>query len=372
MYLKNAWYVGAWAEEVGRELMTRTICEEPVLFYRKEDGEPVAIGNLCPHRFAPLDRGRLNGDTVQCGYHGMVFGETGQCVLNPHHGGHIAPAMKVKSYPVVERHAMVWLWLGDPDLADAALIPDFSCHDDPNFVNVHGVIEMAANYELITDNLLDLTHGEFLHEGILSSEAITISKLESLEIGNTVWANRWCPNGAPAPIFGKLMQELKAADPAAPVDHWLYMRWDAPAHMLLDVGVTKPNGNRDEGIWNYGTDIMTPIDQTHSYYFWAVSRNQAIERQDISDFFRSSIERAFADQDQPMIEAQQRVLGDRSIGDLSPVALPADISLAKARRALRRLMASEAEGGVPRPGHSPLTELIALSATTHQPVAPVV
>lgn len=372
MFLKNAWYVAAWSEEISRDLMTRTICEEHILLYRKENGDPVAIGNMCPHRFAPLNMGRLRGDDVQCGYHGMVFGETGKCVLNPHHGGKISPAMKVSAYPVAERHALIWLWMGEAERADPALIPDFSCHTDPNFVNVHGVIEMAANYELITDNLLDLTHGEFVHDGLLSSEAITISKLETIEAGNTVWSNRWMPDGDPAPVWNKLLTDCRGTANGADVDHWLYMRWDAPAHLLLDVGVTPPGRTRADGVWAYGTDIITPIDATHSYYFWAVSRNHDIDRQDITEFWQFSIDGAFVGQDQPMIEAQQRMLGARSIEEMSPVAIPADIPGGKARRVLKRLIAQEADGSVPTPGHSPLQELIAKSVGTHEPVVPAV
>jgi phenylpropionate dioxygenase-like ring-hydroxylating dioxygenase large terminal subunit len=372
MYLENAWYVAAWAEEIGRKLLTRTICERPILLYRKENGSPVAIANRCPHRFAPLDRGRLKGDAVQCGYHGMVFGERGKCIHNPHHGGHIAPAMKVHSYPVIERHALVWLWIGDPERADPALIPDFSCHTDPSFVNVHGVIAMQANYQLITDNLLDLTHGDFVHEGLLGSEALTISGLETQESGDTIWANRWCPDGAPPPIFNDLLMRSRGTPNNAPVDQWYYMRWDAPGHLLLDVGATPTGKSREDGFWTYGTDIITPIDATHSYYFWAVSRNQFIETAAIDGFFRQSIEGAFMGQDQPMIEAQQRMIGHREIDDMAPVAIRADLPLGKARRVMKRLIANQGAGRVPTPGHTPLMELVRTHRGTRNPVAPVV
>ena len=84
MYLKNSWYVASWSNELADALISRTICDVPILLYRKQNGAPVAMGNLCPHRFAPLHMGKQIGDTVQCGYHGMVFGESGKCVLNPH------------------------------------------------------------------------------------------------------------------------------------------------------------------------------------------------------------------------------------------------------------------------------------------------
>lgn len=373
MYLKNAWYVVAWGEEVNRTMLTRTVCEEAILLYRKEDSDAVvAIGNICPHRFAPLDMGKLKGDTVECGYHGMRFGETGECVLNPHHGGQISPAMKVKAYPVVERHALVWIWLGDADRADSNLIPDFSCHTDPNFVKVHGVIEMKANYQLVVDNLLDLTHGEFVHEGLLSSEAITVSKLKTMEAGDTVWSNRWCPDGESPPIFNKLLKMLRNAEDNVPVDQWYYMRWDAPAHLLLDVGATPTGMTREEGVWNYGTDIITPIDEKSCYYFWAVSRNQFTESEEVSGFFKKAITAAFTEQDQPMIEAQQCIIGDRDVEDMSPVAIPADIGLGKARRKLKKLIKEEDSGKVPTPGHEPLMKLVEENAPAKNPILPMV
>ena len=156
------------------------------------------------------------------------------------------------------------------------LIPVFSCYDDPAFETLHGVIDMKANYELITDNLLDLTHGEFVHEGLLSSEAITISKLETLESGSTVWANRWCPNDRAPPVWGQVLRDVLGLDLDTIVDHWLYMRWDAPAHLLLDVGITPLGKTREDGIWVYAAHHITPVDATRSLYHWAIVRNHGL------------------------------------------------------------------------------------------------
>ena len=372
MYLKNAWYVAAWARELGDALLTRTICELPILFYRKANGDPVAIGNLCPHRFAPLDMGKKLGDTVQCGYHGMVFGETGACVLNPHHGGVISPAMKVAAYPVVEKFGMIWVWPGDADAADESLIPDFGCYTAGGFATIGGMMDVAANYELITDNLLDLTHADFLHEGTLSSEAITVSKLETIEAGSTVWANRWCPDGVAPPVWSQLMEGQMNAAPSTPVDHWLYMRWDAPAHLLLDVGITPVGQTRGDGVWVYTGHHLTPVSPTRTLYFWTVVRDHAIDDPAVSAFWQGSIDYAFAVQDKPMIEAQQAALGSRSVEDLRPVAIAADVSGGRARRALRRLRKQEAEGIRPQLGGTPLDQLLKQSAGSFQPVLPVV
>ncbi len=98
MYLKNAWYVAGWSSDISREPIERTICEQSIVLFRKENGDPVAMGNMCPHRFAPLSAGKLVGDDLQCGYHGLRFGASGKCVLNPHAADGVIPAkMRVRS-----------------------------------------------------------------------------------------------------------------------------------------------------------------------------------------------------------------------------------------------------------------------------------
>lgn len=363
-YLRNAWYVAAWSDEVGRSMLSRTLLDQPIVLYRKENGDAVAIGNACAHRFAPLHMGKLVGDVVQCPYHGLQYAADGKCVLNPHGDGMIPRRMAVPSYPLMERHRMIWLWMGDPEKADPATIPDFSCHEDPTMAMVSGVIEMNANYQLVTDNLLDLGHAEFVHEGVLSSDAITRSKLETIQKGTTLYANRWCPDGAPAPAWVPYFDGYDK-----PVDHWLYMRWDAPAHMLLDAGVTKVGDTRSKGAWVYGTDILTPKDKNTTYYFWAVTRAYRVNDPSAGEFWYSATRHAFEKQDQVIIEAQQVMLGDRSFEDTKPVMFSIDSGAQRARRLLEKLITDDA---MPKPNNPSLMELRRASDETKAPIVPAV
>ncbi|WP_293389376.1 aromatic ring-hydroxylating dioxygenase subunit alpha [Nevskia sp.] len=365
-YLNNAWYVAAWSNELSRSLLERTILEQPVLLYRKENGDAVAIGNACPHRHAPLHLGKLIGDAVQCPYHGLRFNGAGTCVLNPHGDGMIPTRMRTASYPVIERHNLIWLWFGEVDKADPATIPDFSCHKDPELAFVGGVIEMKAHYELITDNLLDLAHSEFVHEGLLSSAGYTASKLQTIEQGTTIYANRWAPNCDAMPAFHMIFDGHKEGDP---VDHWAYMRWDAPAHMLLDVGIAHPGRPRGEGAWIYGTDILTPKDATTTYYFWGITRAYKQNDPAAGELWRQVIKGAFEGQDQVVIEAQQRMLGDRSFEEVDPVMFASDAAAQRARKLLARLREQQA---VPRPENPVLSSLRQQHGQSRSPILPVV
>ena len=98
--------------------------------YRQSDGQVCALEDACWHRLVPLSKGRLDGDTVVCGYHGLKYNAQGRCTYMPSQET-INPSACVRSYPVVERHRFVWLWMGDPALADPALVPDMHWNDDP-------------------------------------------------------------------------------------------------------------------------------------------------------------------------------------------------------------------------------------------------
>src|SRR6202171_1850500 len=125
-YLRNAWYVAAWSDRVGDgQLVPRTIMDEPIVLYRKADGAVAAIGDRCAHRFAPLRMGKIvGGDRIQCPYHGLEYDGSGACVRNPHGTKNIPPRARVKSYPVIEKHKAVWVWMGDAP-AEESKIPDF-------------------------------------------------------------------------------------------------------------------------------------------------------------------------------------------------------------------------------------------------------
>lgn len=156
--------MAGWKPEFeGTGPIARTILGEPVVFYRRTNGELVALHDRCAHRWAPLSFGRVEGDNLRCMYHGVVYGPDGNCVSVPGQQ-HIGPALCVTQYPTVEKYQLVWIWMGDPAQADIDLIPDLRALDQDSRRLYCGSLEYDANYALINDNLLDLSHIAFLHE----------------------------------------------------------------------------------------------------------------------------------------------------------------------------------------------------------------
>ena len=212
---------------------------------------------------------------------------------------------------------------------------------------------------------------EFLHEGILGSDAIKHGEHELLQNGTTVWSNRWCPDGLAPPAWDHMFKDY-----GKPVDHWLYMRWDAPAHMLLDVGITPTGRPRSDGIWIYGTDILTPKNETSTYYFWGVARSHDRDDEEVGKIWTAAIDAAFGNQDKPMIEAQQGMLeslGAIDLDEVETVLLPMDSATVRCRRVLDQL---RRQNGIklPDPRNPALTELVRKTdaAEYNGRVAPVV
>ena len=209
-YLHNAWYVAAWSDDLAEaQLLPRTILHQPVVLYRKADGHVAALEDRCAHRFAPLSMGKvIKGDIVQCPYHGLEYDPTGACVLNPHGTKNIPSRARVRSYPTIEKHKAIWIWMGDQP-ADPAKVPDFSVLD--NVPELHATkrdrITIKANYELIIDNLLDLSHTSYLHEGILGNSETVESDITVEQDGDDIVVERHA-SGVTAPgMFAMFLRE---------------------------------------------------------------------------------------------------------------------------------------------------------------------
>jgi phenylpropionate dioxygenase-like ring-hydroxylating dioxygenase large terminal subunit len=344
MFVRNTWYVAGWAQEVGREkLMSRTLLGERVVFYRKQDGTPAALKDLCPHRFVPLHIGKVDGDAIQCGYHGLQFAADGACVKNPHGDGRISRNMKVQSYPVAERDGIVWIWMGDPALADESRIVRFEqLLQKQTYTSVLGYLHIEANYQLVNDNLMDLSHTQYVHPlfmggGRKDGKRTREESSAGME-GDMLWSKTRGYDAPPIP-FAAMHTPLDM------VDTWVDTYWHAPSLIHLDIGthdVGEPNGpHRAE---TPSLHLLTPETEGSTHYFWAMIRSVKLDDQDLSDQVRAGVHQAFAIEDKPIIEMQQRELGDMDLMARKPVLLQTDAGAVHARAVINRMLEAEATG----------------------------
>jgi phenylpropionate dioxygenase-like ring-hydroxylating dioxygenase large terminal subunit len=340
-YVMNAWYQAGWSDEVSGGMLSRILLQQRLVFWRRSDGRIVAMDDRCPHRFAPLSRGRRADDQVTCGYHGLTFNAEGRCVHNPF-SARIPPRARVRSYPTAERDSILWFWPGDPERADEALLPDFSVlRPTPTHQTRTGYTHVKAHYEVGTDNLLDLSHIETVHAGTFGGQGIIYKgELQLHEDGRYLNVNWWMPNLP-------LRQIRPDTSSDAPFDRWLDMRWHAPSCMRLHVGL-EPHGrasgeaSREDMPGHFMSHILTPETETTSHYFWASS-----EPRDAPQASGAMLQEAFDREDKPMLEAVQQNMGGVDLWAQKPVILSVDAGAIRARRILADLIQQESQAKAP-------------------------
>ncbi len=345
-YLRNTWYVAAWAKElVTGSMLRRRLLDEFYVFFRDSAGTARALTDRCPHRFAPLSRGQMldDGDTIQCPYHGLRFNHEGQCVANPHGDGSIPKGVSVPSLPVVEKYSAIWAWMGEPEKADPALIPDFEFMSPEHNAVACDYISIDAHYELESDNILDLSHIEYIHP-LFSSSGVSKGEYECVRDGNTVWSKRFISDDELPPF----LQEAFGLGAGETADRWLDARWDAPACMALWTGGVASGKSRKEGREVVGAHIFTPETENRTHYFFGNSFPLAMgptAQQMADDTIAAATgpEGVFTTEDKPIIEAQAENMLGREFWSLKPMLLSIDAGAVRARRVLAKMIQLEQE-----------------------------
>ena len=339
-YLHNAWYQAGWSDELAEGApLVRTVLEQPIMFWRDSGGRAHALLDMCPHRFVPLSSGLVSDDRVVCGYHGLAFGADGRCVHNPH--GPVTSAMRVRSFPVFERHLAIWVWLGDPELADTALLPDLSFIDNaPASARIKGYMPTAADYRLLTDNIMDLSHADYLHPSSLGG-AMTSAKATSTDNGASIMARWEAHDTDPIPAARASIPE------GAKADFWIQVDWHVPALMVLSTATTvsgTPSQASDEA-WTLHN--MVPGEAGRTHYFFCSVRGFMTEDAAFGAYLEKTLRHAFEHEDKSILEAQQARIGNRDFWALSPILLKTDAAAVRVRRKLDKLIAEQAahQGG---------------------------
>lgn len=340
-FLTNAWYAAAMSAEVGPDaLFNRKILDTSVLIYRKQDGSPVALHDRCPHRFAPLSMGKRCGDEVACPYHALRFNDKGQCTHSPHGDGRIPNSAQVRVFPLLERYGFVWIWMGDTP-ADTSRLPAWTELDEGPATGVaHTYMHMKANYELIIDNVMDLSHVDHVHGEIISTRG-QLSPLTPLvkESGTTVSSrNEWTQTPGML-IFNQFLPE-----PMGEARMFVEVTWTPPANIQLSIGATQDAAaqlNLEECTSQFDLHTCTPETSSTTHYFFATRRNHLIESGEYNEGKIRAMHTAFETEDGPIIDAVQQEMDTDDFFSLRPSLTTNDLAPVKVRRLLKKLIEAE-------------------------------
>lgn len=336
MFLRNAWYVAAWDREVSKDKpFSRTLLNEPIVFYRQSDGTPVALEDRCCHRHAQLSLGVVVGDNLRCGYHGLKFDAAGACVEIPGQD-RIPPDARIRSYPVIERWNWIWIWMGDPAKADESLIPGWWWTTHPEWACTRpDPFHMRCHYQLINDNVLDVTHLAYVHSSSIGSAAINEFPMTTERVDGKVRMTRWIVD-RPAPPMYQGFGQFRGN-----VDRWQIVEHQAPCFSVnfagcADTGTGARVGNRS----GHRIDLMalsapTPESENTTHYFFCFVRGFNLQDATTEKMFAEDFVRVFRE-DVVVIEAQQRRM--ESLPGAPQISIAVDAAPMAARRMLDELM----------------------------------
>lgn len=338
MFVRNAWYVAATAAECDAERpLGRTLLGEKVVLFRTPEGQPVALEDRCCHRLAPLSLGDIEAGGLRCRYHGMKFDATGRCVEIPGQP-EIPAAMCVRSFPLVERHGFLWIWLGDVSRADPALIVDCHWNNAPGWPTASGYIHYKANYQLIADNLLDFSHLTFVHRTTLANSGFPNARADVVPFDRGIRLYREMLNCDPSPLH------RMAGRFNGKVDFWNRQIWWLPSVFenwagSAEAGGEGPPHEREGALHFRHFSLLTPETEKSTHYFWIHPCLFPHGDASLIGAVGEGIQTAFAE-DRWMIEAQQQVMDQAP--DVKPKGIASDVALNRVRNMIQQLIKNEA------------------------------
>jgi vanillate O-demethylase monooxygenase subunit len=304
MKFSNRWYCVARASEVSTQPMEQVICDRPIVLFRTaETGKLVALENRCPHRQAPLSMGKVIGDDIMCIYHGWIMDATGQCVYIPGQDN-VASSVRVGSYPVVVKWGMIWLWIGDADKVDEGLIPKMDWTEDDEQSSVFIRFYVKADYQLMADNLLDLSHSDFLHASSFGSQAGQRAETDHIKAELETWADEDAVNSVRT-LRNVILSPMAAAWASTdqPVTRTHRTRWTPPNNINIELIIE----NDENKVTIHHDHIMTPETGQSCHYFMIWTRDFAVHSGYPSDEdVRREQTSVIGAEDIPIVEAQQR------------------------------------------------------------------
>ncbi|MEG3167947.1 aromatic ring-hydroxylating dioxygenase subunit alpha [Sphingomonas sp. LB3N6] len=341
----NAWYVAATPEEITEKPLGRQICGERMVFFRTAAGTAKALEDFCPHRGAPLSLGFVRDETLVCGYHGLALNCDGRADNMP--GQRVKNFPAIRAFPVIERYGFIWVWPGDPAQADLTKMPHLAWAESPHWAYGGGLFNIACDYRLMIDNLMDLTHETYVHASSIGQKEIDEASVKTRVEDQEVITSR-IMDRVGAPPFWRMALRGAGLPEDAIVDRWQVCRFNLPSHVMIEVGVAlEGRGGYDadnaDKASSIVVDFITPETETSHWYFWGMARQFAVTDEALTDSIREGQGKIFSE-DLDMLEMQQRNI--QRYPERRLMKLNIDAGGARSRLMINRVIAQETAGAL--------------------------
>lgn len=338
MFIFNNWYVIAFSTDVEAKPLARMVCGLPVVLYRTDEGQAVALEDRCIHRAMPFSvGGECEGKSIRCPYHALEFGPDGACTKVPGQD-QIPPSARVRSYPIVEEKGLIWIWPGATELADPSTVPHPEHHGLPGWTNQFILLEIDANWEMMHDNLLDLTHLGIVHRRTIGGnpDQHGAAEMKVAKVGDAgILVSRQMPASDPPPHY------LSVKQFEGKIDRWMEINFIPGVVKIFtggtDAGTGAYEGRREGGVQFMGFHAITPVTEKTMYYHFSQSFNFPVD--DVLAERLHLNARNTLLEDKVVIEAMQTRLDQTP--DRPLVDLKSDAGGVQARRIVRRLIEKE-------------------------------
>jgi phenylpropionate dioxygenase-like ring-hydroxylating dioxygenase large terminal subunit len=341
MFLVNCWYVAGWSAEFSPgDLLSRRILNQAIVLFRTQDGIIGALEDRCYHRAVPLSIGRVDGNIIRCSYHGMEYDVAGRCVKIPSQDA-IPQSAKVRRYPSHEQDALIWIWMGDQDAADIGAIPRQTQHNDPKWGWKSDHYHVDGNWQLLIDNLMDLSHLPYIHPHTIGGDPETHFRaaMNTRRTEKSVSVQRHMPNSMPPPTY------VAAKGFTGQIDRWQEIEFQPVVLRIhtggCDAGTGAYDGKREHGFSMLGFHAITPESEHTTHYFWSIATN--ILKDGVLDLVFEQTGYTFCE-DQEVLEVQQRRIDDEPLRPL--LDIKSDAGGNHVRRWLKELIYAEAKSDI--------------------------
>ena len=206
--LRRCWQPVARVQDLALGPRRSVLLGEALAVFLTESGKPAVVADRCAHRGASLSMGKVQGESIQCPYHGWEWaGEDGACSRIPSlpEQRRIPSRARIPAYPARVHWGLVWTVLEEPLTG----LPELSWFDEADWTWGHGTpFEMPVAFGVMIENFRDVAHFAFVHQGTLGAMPEVIEPLEPKRRGLEVTLRRKMEFGDDAEAVWGTLREM--------------------------------------------------------------------------------------------------------------------------------------------------------------------